>query len=145
MRTTLAIALTAALVVGSSAVTSQGFAFVPGPGNLAPGGNGPPPPQPPGFGGPGGFANPQPPGGGGGGGAWPMPPGGGWGGGWGGGFGLTIAPQMYTAPATPQVNAWEAHADWCDGRWRTYDEDTNMYMSNKGPRVCVSPYSRYLQ
>ena len=144
MRKILAATLATSLLAGSVVVASQAHAFVPGPGNLAPGGNGPPP-QPPGFGGPGGFANPQPPGGGGGGGAWPMPPGGGWGNGWGGGgFGLTIvAPQPQPMPQ--MGNPWQAHVAWCDQRWKTYDPGTDMYMSNNGPRYCISPMSPYLQ
>ena len=113
--------------------------------SVAPGGNGPPP-QPPGFGGPGGFAQPQPPGGGGGGGAWPMPPGGGWGGGWGGGFGVTIAPPIYTTPVVPTAGGdlVKQHIAYCVKRWKTYDVETDMYMSNSGPRYCISPVSPYL-
>ena len=145
MRMTLAAALATALLAGGVIATSPASAFVPGPGNLAPGGNGPPPPQPPGFGGPGGFANPQPPGGGGGGGAWPMPPGGGWGNGWGGGgFGLNIvAPQPQPMPQ--MSDPWQAHVAWCLQRWKTYNPNTDMYNSNNGPRYCTSPMSPYLQ
>ena len=143
MRKMLAAALATALFTGGIAATSAAQAGMPGPGNLAPGGNGPPP-QPPGFGGPGGFANPQPGGGGGGGGAWPMPPGGGWGG-WGGGFGITIAPQVYAAPTVqPTGNLVQQHIAWCLDRWQTYNVKTDMYMSNNGPRYCVSPVSPYL-
>jgi hypothetical protein len=145
MRKILVTALATALFAGGAIAATSAHAFVPGPGGFAPGGNGPPPPPPPGFGGPGGFANPQPPGGGGGGGAWPMPPGGGWGNGWGGGFGITIAPQVYAAPQPQMSDPWQAHVVWCDQRWKTYDPGTDMYMSNNGPRTCISPMSPYLQ
>jgi hypothetical protein len=144
MRKTLTVALAMALFAGGALATSAAQAGMPGPGNFAPGGNGPPP-QPPGFGGPGGFAQPQPPGGGGGGGAWPMPPGGGWGG-WGGGFGVTIAPPIYTTPAMPTAGGdlMKQHIAYCVKRWKTYDIASDMYMSNNGPRPCISPVSPYL-
>jgi hypothetical protein len=139
MRTTVkAIFTAAAITIGMATAAS---ALTPGPGNFQSGGNGPPP-QPPGFGGPGGFASPQG-GGGGGGGAW-QPPGPGWGGGWGGGFGITIAPPVYTRAPVMDDELLRQHVAFCMKRWKTYDPESDMYMSTSGPRSCLSPYSKYL-
>ncbi len=138
MRKILTAALTAAVLTVGMAATAN--AFTPGPGGFAPGGGGPPPPPPPGFGGPGGFATPTPPGGGGGGGIWPMPPSGPK---WGGSFGITIAPPIYAVPAADD-DYMRLHIAYCLKRWKTYDPETDMFMSTKGPRYCVSPYSPYL-
>lgn len=42
--------------------------------------------------------------------------------------------------ATPSGDS--AHVAWCDGRYKTYDWQTDTYMSNSGYRkYCNSPYN----
>lgn len=36
----------------------------------------------------------------------------------------------------------DAHTEWCDAHYKTYDEDTNLYYYAPGKqRECVSPFS----
>ena len=37
-------------------------------------------------------------------------------------------------------NTLQMHIAYCSGKHPTYDPDTNIYMSTKGPRYCNSPY-----
>ena len=37
-------------------------------------------------------------------------------------------------------NAMKMHIAYCSGKHPTYDPETNMYMSNNGPKFCGSPY-----
>ncbi len=75
---------------------------------------------------------------------------GGWGSGWGPGYGY----YGYHHPRVVAVPVYEddyddydtgglpeAHVDWCDDHYQTYDEDTNLYFYKPGKqRQCVSPY-----
>ncbi len=54
-----------------------------------------------------------------------------------GGFGITL---NFAPPAPVYNSSWGAHVDWCLDRYQTYNPSNNFYMSNKGPRECVSPY-----
>ncbi|MCL6705926.1 BA14K family protein [Pseudomonas sp. R2.Fl] len=47
------------------------------------------------------------------------------------------APPVYNVP--PGV--WRRHVDWCLNRYRSYNPETNRYLSSSGGyRVCRSPY-----
>lgn len=42
------------------------------------------------------------------------------------------------------ASAIELHIAWCEGKYKTYDPYSNMFMSKHGPKYCKSPYSPYL-
>lgn len=35
---------------------------------------------------------------------------------------------------------WQKHVNWCFNHYKTYDPDSNHYMSKWGPKECNSPY-----
>lgn len=55
-------------------------------------------------------------------------------------------PSPVYRPAPPPVynvppGTWRRHVDWCLNRYRSYNPETNRYLSSSGGyRVCRSPY-----